>query len=105
MPADRLRPLAGALLYRLRAPQQQALGERGGGDARAENHQDIVNDLLILIGQHTESAVLRLYGFEDDQAAMEQMDQAMLEVQQETPLGAYAVEYITCCGAAPAELL
>lgn len=26
---------------------------------------------------------------------MEQMDQAMLEVQQETPLGAYAVEYIT----------
>ena len=65
------------------------------GTLRAENHQDIVNDLLILIGQHTESAVLRLYGFEDDQAAMEQMDQAMLEVQQETPLGAYAVEYIT----------
>ena len=28
---------------------------------RAENYQDIVNDLLILIGQHTESASLRLY--------------------------------------------
>ena len=36
---------------------------------RAENYQDIVNDLLILIGQHTESASLRLYNFEDDLAA------------------------------------
>ena len=35
---------------------------------RAENYQDIVNDLLILIGQHTESASLRLYNFEDDLA-------------------------------------
>ena len=26
------------------------------GTLRAENYQDIVNDLLILIGQHTESA-------------------------------------------------
>ena len=77
-------------------PHSSKLWEsEAAGTLRAENHQDIVNDLLILIGQHTESAVLRLYGFEDDQAAMEQMDQAMLEVQQETPLGAYAVEYLT----------
>ena len=28
---------------------------------RAENRQDMVNDLLILIGQHTETASLRLH--------------------------------------------
>lgn len=65
------------------------------GTLRAENAQDIVNDLLILIGQHTESATLRLYNFPDDQAAAEALEQASLEVQQETPLGAYAAEYIT----------
>ena len=38
------------------------------GTLRAENYQDIVNDLLILIGQHTESATVRLYNYEDDPA-------------------------------------
>ena len=65
---------------------------------RAENYQDIVNDLLILIGQHTESASLRLYNFEDDLAAAAAMEQATAETQQETPLGAYAVEYMTSAG-------
>lgn len=65
------------------------------GTLRAENDQDIVNDLLILVGQHTESAIVRLYNFADEQAAAEALEQAALEVQQETPLGAYAVEYIT----------
>lgn len=68
------------------------------GTLRAENDQDIVNDLLILIGQHTESATLRLYNFPDDQSAAEAMDRASLEVQQETPMGAYAAEYITYVG-------
>ena len=62
---------------------------------RAENYQDIVNDLL---GQHTESASLRLYNFEDDLAAAAAMEQAAAETQQETPLGAYAVEYMTSAG-------
>lgn len=65
------------------------------GTLRAENDQDIVNDLLILIGQHTESATLRLYNFSDEQAATDALERAALEVQQETALGAYAVEYIT----------
>lgn len=65
------------------------------GTLRAENNQDIVNDLLILIGQHTETATLRLYNFPDDQAAAEAMERASLEVQQETSLGTYAAEYIT----------
>lgn len=62
---------------------------------RAENRQDIVNDLLLLIGQHKESAALRLYNFTDDVAAADAVQQAATEVRQETPMGAYAVEYIT----------
>lgn len=65
------------------------------GTLRAENYQDIVNDLLILIGQHTETAVLRLYNVEGDLTAADTLERAAVEVQQETPMGAYAVEYIT----------
>ena len=65
------------------------------GTLRAENYQDIVNDLLILIGQHTESATVRLYNYEDDLTVADALEQATTEVQQETPMGAYAVEYIT----------
>ena len=65
------------------------------GTLRAENHQDVVNDLLLLIGQHRETATLRLYDFESDLAVADTLEQATTEVQQETPLGAYAVEYIT----------
>lgn len=62
---------------------------------RAENYQDIVNDLLILIGQHTETATVRLYNFSDDISVTDTVERATTEVQQETPMGAYAVEYIT----------
>lgn len=65
------------------------------GTLRAENHQDVVNDLLLLIGQHTESATLRLYNFESDLTVADTLEQATTEIQQETPMGAYAVEYIT----------
>ena len=65
------------------------------GTLRAENYQDIVNDLLILIGQHTETATLRLYNMEGDLTVADALEQATVEVQQETPMGAYAVEYIT----------
>ena len=62
---------------------------------RAETYQDLVNDLLILIGQHQESATVRLYNFEDDLTVTDTVERAAVEVQKETPLGAYAVEYIT----------
>lgn len=65
------------------------------GTLRAENQQDIVNDLLLLIGQHTETATLRLYNFQDDLTVADTLEQAAAEVQQETPMGAYAVAYIT----------
>lgn len=62
---------------------------------RAENYQDIVNDLLLLVGQHTETATVRLYTTEDDVKVADLLEQATTEILQETPLGAYAVEYIT----------
>ena len=62
---------------------------------RAENPQDIVNDLLLLIGQHKESATVRLYNVADNVAATDAVQKAASEVRQETPMGAYAVEYIT----------
>lgn len=65
------------------------------GTLRAENYQDIVNDLLILIGQHTETATLRLYNADNKLQAEDMVERAAVEVQQETPMGAYAVEYIT----------
>lgn len=64
------------------------------GTLRAESHQDIVNDLLLLIGQHTETATLRLYDFDSELAAADTLEQAAAEIQQDTPMGAYAVEYI-----------
>lgn len=65
------------------------------GTLRAENHQDIVNDLLLLISQHTETATLRLYNFTDDVTVADTLESATTEILQETPMGAYAVEYIT----------
>ena len=65
------------------------------GTLRAENYQDIVNDLLILIGQHTESATVRLYDYQDDLTVADTLEMAAAEIRQETPMGAYAVEYIT----------
>jgi len=62
---------------------------------RAENYQDIVNDLLLLIGEHTERATIRLYNFEEDMAVGDILDRAITEIRHETPLGAYAVEFIT----------
>ena len=59
---------------------------------RAESYDDVVSDLLILIGRHTESATLRLYQFPDDAAAAEALEQAALEVQQAAAREAGAAE-------------
>lgn len=65
------------------------------GTLRAENYQDIVNDLMLLIGQHTEQAVIRLYSYDDGVTVADALEKAAAEVQQETALGNYALEYIT----------
>ena len=74
-------------------PHSSKLWEsEAAGTLRAENYQDIVNDLLILIGQHTETATLRLYNVDNKLQAADLLERATVEVQQETPMGAYAVE-------------
>ena len=62
---------------------------------RAETYQDIVNDLLLLIGRHKEKAVIRYYSASSESVTEDLMEMAATEVQQETPLGSYAVEYLT----------
>ncbi|MBR4545723.1 MAG: hypothetical protein IKO14_07125 [Oscillibacter sp.] len=64
------------------------------GTLRAENYQDIVNDILLLIAQRRETATLRLYHFDDDVTLSDRLEQATMEIQQQTPLGSYAVSYI-----------
>lgn len=82
--------------YSTAEPHSSKLWEsEAAGTLRAENYQDIVNDLLLLIAQHAETATLRLYNVKDDMTAAETLEQATTEIQQETPMGAYAVEYIT----------
>ena len=65
------------------------------GDAntlRAESYQDVVNGLIYFINRGAESGSIRFDGEEPDVRAL--LDEACLEVVQEDPLGAYAVEYI-----------
>lgn len=61
---------------------------------RAESYQELVNALLMLVGDHSESGVVRVYGV--NSAEWNGMaERACSEVQQETPIGAYLLEYIT----------
>ena len=62
---------------------------------RAENNQDLVNDLLVLIGDYAAEGTIWLSSDGDVANPEEAIEQACQEVQRETPMGAYAVEYIT----------
>ncbi|MBE6918336.1 MAG: hypothetical protein E7469_01450 [Ruminococcaceae bacterium] len=62
---------------------------------RAESYQDVVNGLLILVGQQAKEGTVWLYPDNADTDVAALAEQACREVQQETPLGAYAVDYLT----------
>ena len=71
----------------------QADGE--SNTIRVGSYQQQVNALIYLIGRGTEGGAIRFDGGDSDETAIQQMlDEACLEVVQEDPLGAYAVEYI-----------
>ena len=59
---------------------------------RAENHQELVNALMYFVTQHQEKGTVRLYT--DWANVNTHLEDACLEVVQEDPLGAYAVEFI-----------
>ena len=62
---------------------------------RAESYSGLVSALLYLVEQGQESGVVRLYQYNSlTGTAASDVDQACLEVTQEDPLGAYAVDYI-----------
>ena len=79
--------------YSVSAPHSEAYWENEGADTlRADSYQDLVNALLLLLGEHSEEGVVRIYS-EEDAAVM--AEQACKEVQEETALGAYLLDYIS----------
>lgn len=62
---------------------------------RAEGYQGLVSALLHLVAQGEEQGTIRLYQYLSvTGSAASDVDQACLEVTQEDPMGAYAVDYI-----------
>ncbi len=68
---------------------------------RAENYPDLVNALLMLLGDHSEAGTVRIYGDAPDKARL--AEDACVEVQKETALGAYLLDYITYEGKAESD--
>ena len=68
--------------------------EDAGSDIlRAESYQDLVNSLMLLVEEHDESGVLRLYLTDVDYvSALGMMKRAVVEVREETAIGSYALE-------------
>ena len=62
---------------------------------RAENHQSLVNGLLVLISDQAEQGTVRLYGYGDKTEAVREMDLACAEVTKADAMGAYLVSYLT----------
>ncbi len=80
-------------------PHSAAFWENEDADTlRAENYQDLVNALLLLLGEHSEDGVVRIYGDAPNKARL--AENACVEVQKETPIGAYLLDYITYDGKA-----
>ena len=82
--------------YESERPHTSQYWEDGTSSAlRAEDYQSLVNGLLMLVTEQTETGVVRLYGYGSQTEAMEDMDRACAEVTMEDPMGAYLVDYIT----------
>ena len=83
--------------YSTSMPHSAAYWENEDADTlRAETYQDLVNALLILVGEHAEDGVVRYYGDQVNKSAM--TGDACVEVQKETALGSYLLDYITYSG-------
>lgn len=79
------------------SPHSATYWENEGTDTlRADSYQDLVNAVLLLLDEHGENGTIRVYG--DDLDAETMMQSACSEVQQETALGAYLLDYITYTG-------
>ena len=80
--------------YSVSTPHSAVYWENENADTlRADSYQDLVNALLLLLGEHSEEGSVRIYGNDEEASAM--AEQACREVQEETALGAYLLEYIS----------
>ena len=64
----------------------------GGSALRVESYQDLVSAVLYYVSRGQETGTIRFYNYDRDPDS--DLDSACLEVAQEDPLGAYAVDYI-----------
>ena len=91
----------GALLERSWSsvtPHSAGYWENGDRDTlRADSYQDMVNAILMLVANHAENGMVRCY-FGSDAEYTELAADACNEVQQETDLGSYLLDYITYAG-------
>lgn len=97
-----LLPGCGALLERSYSSiEPHSATYRVGDDEdtmRAESYQELVNALLLLVDAHAAEGVVRFYS--DGTKTAELAARACTEVQRQTPLGAYLLDYITYAGEA-----
>ena len=80
--------------YRSVEPHSYSYREDADENAlRVSSYQDLVNAVLLLTENHQEAGRIHIY-VEDAASAWEMMRDAREEILQETPAGAYALEYI-----------
>ena len=81
------------------SPHSAVYWENENADTlRANNYQELVNALLLLLSEHSEEGTVRIYGELPDAGALS--GRACREVQRQTALGAYLLDYITYTGEA-----
>ena len=61
---------------------------------RADTYQDLVNNILIFVGNHAEEGTIWLYYAQEGLDAGDAAEKACREVEKDTPMGSYAVSYI-----------
>ena len=85
--------------YSSASPHSETYWENEENDTmRADSYQDLVNAMLLLIVKHADDGTIRVYGEDLDAEMM--MESACREIQQETALGAYLLDYVTYTGEA-----
>ena len=80
--------------YASAEPHSETYWENEESDTlRADSYQELVNAMMLLLGEHADDGTVRVYGEDLDAETM--MESACAEVQQETALGAYLLDYVT----------
>ena len=85
--------------YSSAEPHSATYWESGTEDTlRADSYQDLVNALLLLVSTHADEASVRVYGQAENEDMKSFAERACSEVQRDTPMGAYMLDYITYSG-------